>query len=72
MSGYLPFGGDTQAEIFKNIMNCELHFEHSAFDKRSDKVLDLIERLLMKDPKKRLTAAEALEHVWFKEVNTNQ
>jgi len=38
-------------------MEGELHFDHQEFDERSDKVLDLIERLLVKNPKKRLTAA---------------
>ena len=35
------------------------------FESCSEEVLDLIRKLLEKDPKKRLSANEALEHPWF-------
>ena len=37
----------------------------------SDEVKDLIQNLLVHEPKKRLTAEEALKHPWFKVTNSN-
>ena len=38
----------------------------------SEEVLDLIRKLLEKDPKKRLSAVEALEHPWFEKMDKGE
>lgn len=65
MSGYLPFQGDNRAEVFEKIQSAKFHFRHKEFNDCSDKVKDLISKLLQKDPSKRLSADEAIKHDWF-------
>ena len=69
MSGHYPFIGKSNEETLYQIAEYEHHFDHREFEKRSDQVLDLIERLLVKDPKSRISASEAQNHVWFRKVN---
>ena len=66
MSGQYPFHGDSNEEILKQIVEYDVYFDHPAFEKRSDLVLDLIERLLVSDPRSRMGAADALKHSWFR------
>ena len=47
MSGYYPFDGGSNDQTLKQIAECDLHFDHREFEKRSDQALDLIERLLV-------------------------
>lgn len=68
MSGYLPFQGANRSEVFKKIRDCNFHFKHVEFNTVSDTAKDLIRKLLVKDLKKRLSPAQALNHPWFKET----
>lgn len=68
MSGYLPFQGENRNEVFSKIQNGKFHFKHQEFEVASPEVIDLIKKLLIVDPKKRLTAGEALKHPWFKKI----
>ena len=65
MSGYLPFQGDNRNEVFSKISHAKYHFNHVEFKECSDLVIDLIKKLLVVDPKKRLSAGDALNHPWF-------
>lgn len=56
--GLLPFGGDSVMEVFDSIINCKPDL--SMISDRSLK--DLIVKLLDKNPKNRINAAEALFH----------
>ncbi len=40
--------------------------EQPEWDSVSAEAKDMVSKLLIKDPTKRLTAAEALHHPWFK------
>ena len=71
MSGYLPFQGENQAEVFEKITKGEPHFKHKEFRDCSQTVINLIKLMLQRDPKNRLSAADALKHDWFKESSTN-
>ena len=68
VSGYLPFQGSTSAEVFRKIKEAEYHFNHVEFDSVSGECKDLITKLLVANPKKRLTGKEALGHPWFKKI----
>ena len=71
MSGYLPFQDDNTTEfhydLVERIKLGEFNLERPEFEKCSEHVIDLIKKLLEKDPKKRYSAEQALLHPWFKE-----
>lgn len=52
--------------MFKKISRANFHFNHVEFNECSELVKDLIKRLLVVDPNKRLSSGEALNHEWFK------
>ena len=60
--GQLPFEGDTVMEVFDRIINTDPDFSII----KNAHLKDLIEKLLKKDPKERITAAEALHHPFIK------
>jgi len=69
----MPFGkvnrsvlkGEEDAFIRDAITNCEWDFYSEIWKERSSEVKDLITRLLVKDPKKRLSPMEIQSHPWF-------
>jgi len=65
LSGYLPFYGKNERDVFEKIKKGALTFEQKEFDVISDTAKDLIRKLLTVDKKKRYTCAEALKHRWF-------
>ena len=69
MSGYLPFqsSGGNKTELTEKIVGGKFHFNHEEFQRCSPTVKDLIKKLLNTNPKKRLTAKQALDHEWFKD-----
>lgn len=66
MSGYLPFQGENRNEVFYKIQNAKYHFDHKEFQDCTDNVIDLIKKLLVVNPKARLSAGDAIKHPWFK------
>jgi calcium-dependent protein kinase len=68
LTGEAPFGGDNDHEIIKNIKQGRLSFRK--LNKVSDEALDLVKKLLIKNPKERISAEEALKHPWFLANNT--
>jgi serine/threonine protein kinase len=72
LSGSLPFDHESQKETIRMTLENKLEFDLPCWTKISDMCKDLLTKLLMKDPKKRITLEAALKHPWFKGVNTNQ
>lgn len=66
LTGLNPFAAETNQLIIENIANAEYNFDDEAFKDVSLEALDFIDRLLVKERKSRMTAAEALEHSWLK------
>ncbi|CAI5988012.1 unnamed protein product [Closterium sp. NIES-65] len=65
ISGVPPFWARTDAGIMKAIKEAKPCFKGEAWRDVSLEGVDLIRRMLTRDPKKRLTARAALEHSWF-------
>jgi calcium-dependent protein kinase len=65
LSGYPPYDGDTQEEIFAAILKAEVEFDDDVWEEVSDEAKDLIMQLLTSEDS-RLSAKQALKHPWFK------
>jgi len=63
--GFPPFYGDSLPEVFEQIMKAEFDFPSPYWDPVSQLGKDFIKKLLVVDPKKRLTAEQALEDSWI-------
>ena len=72
LSGRPPFGGDNDKEIMEKVIIGKYDLENSPFDKLSKSGKDLIQKLLMIEPNKRLSAEQALSHPWFKENKSKE
>ena len=66
LTGYPPFGGEDEEEIFHNIQNQELNLNVPELKNVSEQCLDLIEKLLDKDADRRIQVQEALKHEFFR------
>ena len=66
LSSRPPFNGDTDEDILKKIMRNNIDLEKYPWSVISLEAKDLLKKLLEFDPKKRITAEEALNHDWFK------
>ena len=69
--GHAPFDGCDDEEITTNIQKGVYRKDDKRWKKASKEVKDLIQKLLIYSPKKRLTALEALKHPWFKITDSN-
>lgn len=63
--GYPPFKGSSQKDLLANIVKGEFKINGEEWDKVSDEAKDLITKMLELDPRKRLSAEEALRHDWI-------
>ena len=66
LTGYPPFLGDNEEEVFQNILDKEINLNVPELKTVSDSCKDLINKLLNKDYKNRIKAEEALKHEFFK------
>ncbi|XP_019069281.1 calcium-dependent protein kinase 26-like [Solanum lycopersicum] len=64
LSGVPPFWGESEEEIFDEVLHGDIDFDLDPWPKISQGAKDLVRRMLIRDPKKRLTAHEVLCHPW--------
>ena len=69
--GHAPFDGKNDKEIMEKVKKGNFLKNEERWIKASNEVKDLINKLLIYEPEKRLTAVEALKHPWFKITNSN-
>ncbi|XP_036382584.1 serine/threonine-protein kinase Chk2 isoform X2 [Megalops cyprinoides] len=68
LGGYPPFHTEgTDMTVMEQITQGYYRFIPSKWDRISDKAKDLVKKLLVVDPKKRLTIEEALQHPWLQD-----
>ena len=65
LTGYPPFVGNNEDDIFENILNSEPNFDVPELKNITSNCIDLIKKLLEKNVEKRIDADEALKHDFF-------
>eukprot|EP01092_Planopodium_desertum_P003605 TRINITY_DN16666_c0_g1_i3.p1 TRINITY_DN16666_c0_g1~~TRINITY_DN16666_c0_g1_i3.p1 ORF type:complete len:178 (+),score=36.31 TRINITY_DN16666_c0_g1_i3:263-796(+) len=70
LCGFPPFYGDTIPEIFEQIMAADFEYPDDYWKGISKSAKDFINKLLVVDPKKRLTARDALSHPWLAGIDS--
>ncbi|XP_062189353.1 calcium-dependent protein kinase 17 isoform X2 [Phragmites australis] len=64
LSGVPPFWDESEQGIFKQVLKGDLDFSSEPWPSISGSAKDLVRKMLIRDPRKRLTAHEALCHPW--------
>lgn len=67
LCGRRPFWDKTEDGIFKEVLRNKPDFRRKPWPSISPSAKDFIKKLLVKDPRARLTAAQALSHRWVRE-----
>ncbi|KAJ0249082.1 Calcium-dependent protein kinase 9 [Hirschfeldia incana] len=67
LSGVPPFWAETEKGIFDAILEGHIDFESQPWPSISNSAKDLVRKMLTADPKRRISAAEVLEHPWLRE-----
>jgi serine/threonine protein kinase len=65
LSGTPPFPGNGENEILMRVKKGNYDLNISKFDMVSSHAKDFIKKLLVMDPKKRMSAKQAQEHQWL-------
>lgn len=67
LSGVPPFWAESEQGIFEQVLHGDLDFLSEPWPSISDSAKDLVRKMLVRDPKRRLTAHEVLCHPWVQE-----
>ncbi|KAH9611582.1 hypothetical protein KSS87_004439 [Heliosperma pusillum] len=67
LCGRRPFWDKTEDGIFKEVLRNKPDFRRKPWPTISNSAKDFVKKLLVKDPRARLTAAQALSHQWVRE-----
>jgi len=65
LCGYSPFNTKNPTELKEMIMNSPITFPEEEWSQISKDAKDFLLLLLEKDPKKRISANEAVKHTWI-------
>ncbi|XP_025078236.1 calcium/calmodulin-dependent protein kinase type IV-like isoform X2 [Pomacea canaliculata] len=66
LCGYEPFFAEEERTMFKKIIKCDYKLHEEYWGDISENAKDLVTSLLVLDPKRRMTAAQAMRHPWVK------
>ncbi|KAK6160758.1 hypothetical protein DH2020_004139 [Rehmannia glutinosa] len=69
LCGSRPFWARTESGIFRSVVKAEPTYEEQPWPTLSSEAKDFVKRLLNKDPRKRMTAAQAMCHPWLRNTN---
>jgi len=69
LCGYPPFQHEQQNKLFKLILKAEFHFHSPWWDKVSAEAKDMVSKLLVVDPEKRMTPTQAMQHPFMKKTD---
>ncbi|KAF3442777.1 hypothetical protein FNV43_RR16694 [Rhamnella rubrinervis] len=65
LSGVPPFWAESEQDIFDEVLHGDLDFSSDPWPRISEGAKNLVRKMLVRDPKKRLTAHEVLCHPWI-------
>nr|GMC83356.1 CDPK-related kinase 5-like [Ipomoea batatas] len=66
LCGSRPFWARTESGIFRAVLKTDPSFDEGPWPSLSSEAKDFVKRLLNKDPRKRMSAAQALCHPWIR------
>ncbi|KAH9604300.1 hypothetical protein KSS87_019447 [Heliosperma pusillum] len=66
LCGSRPFWARTESGIFRAVLKADPSFTEPPWPSLSSEAKDFVKRMLNKDPRKRITAAQALCHPWIR------
>ncbi|KAJ7514097.1 hypothetical protein O6H91_23G027600 [Diphasiastrum complanatum] len=66
LCGSRPFWARTESGIFRSVLRADPNFDDAPWPSVSPEAKDFVKRLLTKDPRRRMTAAQALTHPWIR------
>lgn len=66
LCGSRPFWARTESGIFRAVLRADPNFDDAPWPSVSPEAKDFVKRLLNKDLRKRMTAAQALTHPWLR------
>lgn len=69
LCGSRPFWARTESGIFRAVVKAEPSYEEQPWPTLSPEAKDFVKRVLNKDPRKRMTAAQAMCHPWIRNSN---
>ncbi|KAL8245315.1 hypothetical protein R6Q59_011573 [Mikania micrantha] len=67
LCGVPPFWGESENDIFEEVLRGKLDFSSDPWPSISESAKDLVRKMLIKNPRKRITAHEILCHPWINE-----
>lgn len=67
MCGRPPFGGSNDDQIIAKVRRGAFEFKPEYWEGKSEEVQDLIRLLMEKDPAKRISAKDAIQHRWIQQ-----
>ncbi|CAD6213186.1 unnamed protein product [Miscanthus lutarioriparius] len=67
LCGSRPFWARTESGIFRSVLRADPNFDDTPWQSVSPEAKDFVKRLLNKDYRKRMTAAQALFHPWLRD-----
>ena len=65
--GKSPFFAVNRFRTMARVLDADFYLEHAELSKTSDKAKDFISMLLIKEPAKRMSAFQCLEHEWLRD-----
>lgn len=66
LSGLSPFMGGTDIETMANVTIAKYDFDDEVFNEISEDAKDFIQKLLLKDKERRMSATQCLAHTWLR------
>ncbi|XP_075501313.1 CDPK-related kinase 5-like [Primulina tabacum] len=69
LCGSRPFWARTESAIFRAVVKAEPTYEEPPWPTLSSEAKNFVKRMLTKDPRKRMSAAQALCHPWIRDTD---